>query len=347
MFLSKKDLLRLFVFFFCVLSNFVYVMSMIETTPEAPPGQARSEAQTMVSVAPIDKKDTILLRDEAKGFEIFLSPLARQEDVMPVLTGLREYNDASRGKSKDLTLKTSLSTNVSCMLGLSLVLLQNIDKIFVELGSQNKLESFMEMLEKSAFKQGAKKVLVGCNGENRVLIKILLDAGYNLLEIADSLENDEKTHYFIKTLQFVDTEENKAAASHSDAITIAWEEEKDDVSEIEGYGIFVRDIATTKILGGLIGSIKNDSKTKIPYSEISILWLNDTVRKFGLGTILMKFAEKYVKEQGINVIQVDTCSDQAPGFYKKLEYTQVFVLSEIFQSHNGSWISSHYFRKNI
>lgn len=70
------------------------------------------------------------------------------------------------------------------------------------------------------------------------------------------------------------------------------------------------------VLGGLVGRTHS-----IPFwFEISIIWLDERLRRQGLGRRLMKQAEKEAIQRGCRYARLATGNFQAPAFYQKLGY---------------------------
>lgn len=61
---------------------------------------------------------------------------------------------------------------------------------------------------------------------------------------------------------------------------------------------------------------------------IKYLYVDEKLRGQGIGTQIMELAEKEARSRGCRYAFVDTFSFQAPGFYKKLGYQEVFALTE-------------------
>src|SRR4051812_40086519 len=69
-----------------------------------------------------------------------------------------------------------------------------------------------------------------------------------------------------------------------------------------------------RLLGGLI------LQSYWRESYIELLWLSDSARGAGLGSRLIKEAERRARRRGSRLIHLNTYSFQAPGFYQKLGY---------------------------
>ena len=69
-----------------------------------------------------------------------------------------------------------------------------------------------------------------------------------------------------------------------------------------------------RLLGGLI------LESYWRESYIELLWLSARARGAGLGSKLIKDAERRARRRGSRLIHLNTYSFQAPGFYEKLGY---------------------------
>ena len=77
-------------------------------------------------------------------------------------------------------------------------------------------------------------------------------------------------------------------------------------------------------------------------AEISILWVDESYRKQGLGSHLLKAVEQEIKEKGCTIIQLDTFDWQAREFYEKNGYSVFGKLADCPQGH-----CRFYMKKNI
>ncbi|WKV52330.1 GNAT family N-acetyltransferase [Dickeya fangzhongdai] len=76
--------------------------------------------------------------------------------------------------------------------------------------------------------------------------------------------------------------------------------------------------------------------------EVQYLWVNDKHRNTGLGSKLMKQAEKEASARGCHMAYVDTFSFQAKGFYEKLGYQEYGSLPDYAHKY-----TRHYLAKPI
>jgi len=86
-------------------------------------------------------------------------------------------------------------------------------------------------------------------------------------------------------------------------------------------GIYFRD-ETGKKLAGLIGDTHGNWLT------VKYLWVSEELRRKSIGSQILKQAEETAKERGCKYVFLDTFSFQAPVFYKKYGYKEVFALEE-------------------
>lgn len=86
-------------------------------------------------------------------------------------------------------------------------------------------------------------------------------------------------------------------------------------------GVYFEDKDGRK-LAGLIGSTHGNWLT------VKYLWVDEALRGKNLGSQILEQAEDTAKERGCKYAFLDTFSFQAPEFYKKYGYKEVFVLEE-------------------
>jgi GNAT superfamily N-acetyltransferase len=86
-------------------------------------------------------------------------------------------------------------------------------------------------------------------------------------------------------------------------------------------GVYLQD-ETGKILAGLIGTTHGN------WLFVKYLWVSEDLRGQNIGSQILKQAEEKAKERGCKYAFLDTFSFQAPEFYKKQGYKEVFVLEE-------------------
>jgi len=86
-------------------------------------------------------------------------------------------------------------------------------------------------------------------------------------------------------------------------------------------GIYFQDEIGKK-LAGLIGDTHGNWLT------VKYLWVSEELRRKTIGRQILKQAEETAKERGCKYVFLDTFSFQAPVFYKKYGYKEVFALEE-------------------
>lgn len=86
-------------------------------------------------------------------------------------------------------------------------------------------------------------------------------------------------------------------------------------------GIFLRDKAGD-LQAGLIGDTHGN------WLFVKYLWVSEELRGQGIGRQMLLQAESTAKERGCKYAFLDTFDFQAPAFYQKYGYEQVFVLDE-------------------
>lgn len=86
-------------------------------------------------------------------------------------------------------------------------------------------------------------------------------------------------------------------------------------------GIYLHDESGKK-MAGLIGNTHGN------WLVVKFLWVNEELRGKNIGGKILKQAEKTAKERGCKYVFLDTFSFQAPKFYLKYGYKEVFTLDE-------------------
>jgi len=94
--------------------------------------------------------------------------------------------------------------------------------------------------------------------------------------------------------------------------------------------------AENEIIGGVSG------RTIYKQFLIEVVWVSPAARQTGLGSKLMKCAEKEARNRGCVAAQVDTLSFQAPDFYKKLGFEIVGQVSGIPESPDRFFLLKRY-----
>ena len=108
-----------------------------------------------------------------------------------------------------------------------------------------------------------------------------------------------------------------------------------EISENVPLGIFLED-ENKKKLAGLTGETFGN------WLCIHYLFIEDCLRGQGIGRKMIEAVESEAKKRGCKYVFVDTFSFQAPGFYRKLGYKEVFTLEDY--PYTGK---RHYYTKEI
>ncbi|MBT0626037.1 GNAT family N-acetyltransferase [Pseudomonas fluorescens] len=104
----------------------------------------------------------------------------------------------------------------------------------------------------------------------------------------------------------------------------------------ETVGILLRDPATQDVVGGLYGKISYG------WLFIELLSIPDQMRTQGTGSRLMRAAEDLARERQCVGIWLDTFSFQAPGFYRKLGFSEFGHIADYPAGHQR-----HFFQKRL
>ena len=79
--------------------------------------------------------------------------------------------------------------------------------------------------------------------------------------------------------------------------------------------------------GNIIGGIL--CGTYWGWMYVDILWVHENHRHKGIGSKLLREAEKEASSRGCHHVHLDTMSWQAPDFYKKFGYDVIGILPDI------------------
>lgn len=102
----------------------------------------------------------------------------------------------------------------------------------------------------------------------------------------------------------------------------AYNRAKREPSKSEPLNIYLEDEQ-----GNLMGGMA--AETFGNWLEIEYLYVRDDLRGQGLGSKILKMAEKESRERSCKYSFVDTFNFQAPKFYEKHGYKEVFALKKI------------------
>jgi len=100
----------------------------------------------------------------------------------------------------------------------------------------------------------------------------------------------------------------------------------EELMHFQEIGFFAKDEAGN-VLGGIYGAHKFD------YIDVSIFWLDESLRKMGIGSMLIGRMEEKARELGCKLIKLDTFSFQARGFYEKNGFTVFGQVDDIAGGH--------------
>lgn len=84
-------------------------------------------------------------------------------------------------------------------------------------------------------------------------------------------------------------------------------------------GVYLQD-ETGKKVAGLIGNTHGN------WLFVKFLWVSEELRRHSIGSNLLNKAEETAKKRGCKYSFLDTFSFQAPDFYKRHGYKEVFAL---------------------
>jgi GNAT superfamily N-acetyltransferase len=102
----------------------------------------------------------------------------------------------------------------------------------------------------------------------------------------------------------------------------AYNEMRGGPANARTIGVLLRDVPSGETIGGLWGRAAYD------WLHIDLLFIPEQLRGGGLGTRLVRQAERIALEGGLIGVWVDTIEFQAPGFYQKLGYEVFGVLPD-------------------
>ena len=99
--------------------------------------------------------------------------------------------------------------------------------------------------------------------------------------------------------------------------------------------VFIRD-RENRVVGGVIGHVFGG------WLYVSLLWVEESLRKKGNGTRLLKMIESEAAKLGCKYAHLDTYSFEARPFYEKHGYTLFATLDNYPEGH-----SKHFLKKKL
>lgn len=130
-------------------------------------------------------------------------------------------------------------------------------------------------------------------------------------------------------------------------LKIDWNQEDNPLNFpplLEQFGVFVRD-ESGQTKGCVFGKI--EALAAHPHAFINLFFMDESIRGTGLGKKVMEHAETYIKNRGINLIELGTSDHQAPWFYEKIGYTRESTLPKFFKGRDGQYINAYNYYKNL
>jgi GNAT superfamily N-acetyltransferase len=128
--------------------------------------------------------------------------------------------------------------------------------------------------------------------------------------------------------------EDGATAAEEDAVTLRLRAYNARHAGDPGFAplnLFLRDGAGG-IVGGLLGSVYYG------WLFVNILWVADEHRGGGHGAALVRRAEAEARARGCRAVWLDTFSFQAPGFYRKMGFTEFGRLDDYPAGHTRHFL---------
>ena len=101
----------------------------------------------------------------------------------------------------------------------------------------------------------------------------------------------------------------------------AYNKSNREPSKSEPLNIYLEDEQGNLVAGMVAETFGN-------WLEIEYLYVSDDLRGQGIGSKILKMAERESKERGCKYSFVDTFNFQAPKFYEKYGYKEVFALKK-------------------
>jgi GNAT superfamily N-acetyltransferase len=274
------------------------------------------------------------------AFELTWSFPASGPDVFTVCQGLQAYNVDRLEEPQQLNMVVSLNRDFDevplcngVLLYQSLILdnLQGLAVLDPEVSSP-----LLKAIEASGSEQKARYIHASADSEDIAQNRLLQTNGYQLISNILNFNTLQSTHRFYKPL----SPENQNFQPNANP-TIIWEKDSDDDGSLSpSFGIFVRDSFLGMTLGGLFGRLIQPQAYP-SYAHIDAFWLPPSLRRGGVGKVILNHAKKHIKQHGIKHIELETLGCQAPGFYRKSGFTVQMSRPGIFKLMTGTWSNEY------
>jgi GNAT superfamily N-acetyltransferase len=237
----------------------------------------------------------------------------------------------------------SLLKNLKVLIRGHAVWIEEALPLIQEKSFQN-MPGLLNAIESDVTQKGATRAFILCNDtKNDSEASLFESLGYRF--VASDTDLKKGKHGFLMTKELT--------PSASTALKFTWKETSDSTDQqyeafkkeaAEGCGVFVRD-SLGHVVGGTVATINEKAVT--PHAYIELFCNSDVIRGTGFGYKIMEYVEKYFKSRGINLIELGTLEVQAPEFYKKIGYKEVFHIPDMVKTLEGKPVKSYTFRKKI
>ena len=134
-------------------------------------------------------------------------------------------------------------------------------------------------------------------------------------------------------IRLEDTESQKAQKIGE--LVRSYNRSKREAAESEPLNLYVED-DSGELLAGLV------AETFGNWLEIEYLFVKEELRGQGIGSQLLQQVESEAKKRNCRYVFVNTYQFQAPAFYQKYGYKEVFVLKDY--PYSGQ---RHYYQKDL
>lgn len=291
------------------------------------------------------------------NLEITISPFTWIGDFLPLLHGMHQYNfnkiDPSYNQDKNFKIA---SYNVCGQVFGESAIVENI--------SLKNEGAVIPSLEKEIFQKGARRIyiplinarrgmapLFPTNHDNVETSRRLQKRGYVEIPGSCNLMTNEYVGTLMKELTFEAPSDcgykNIPCEDSNSPLKIDWNQEDNPLNFpplLEQFGVFVRD-ESGQTKGCVFGKI--EALAAHPHAFINLFFMDESIRGTGLGKKVMEHAETYIKNRGINLIELGTSDHQAPWFYEKIGYTRESTLPKFFKGRDGQYINAYNYYKNL